>query len=143
MTGGWLSYIRLQARAMSGNPKDGFLIAEEFISATIVGIISEHKRKRPAFAGRFAVLDQFCDLTYQSLGVRPADAGIGNGFSVDAFADLLRTFFQIGLDHKALYHGLDVTGMTAGMKDFFADSRLFVILLGGVGMVGVYDQCRI
>lgn len=109
MTGGWLSYIRLQARAMSGNPKDGFLIAEEFISATIVGIISEHKRKRPAFAGRFAVLDQFCDLTYQSLGVRPADTGVGDGFSINTFADLLAAFFQVGFDHESLDHGLDVT----------------------------------
>lgn len=44
MIGGWQSYIKQQGRAMFGRRRDGFLIEEGFITATIVVTILERKK---------------------------------------------------------------------------------------------------
>ena len=54
MIGGWQSYIKQQGRAMFGRRRDGFLIEEEFTTATIVVTILERKdlerKENPRFS---------------------------------------------------------------------------------------------
>ena len=54
MIGGWQSYIKQQEKAMFGRQRDGSLIEDGFITATIAAIILEHKEKYdfyPVFFG--------------------------------------------------------------------------------------------
>ena len=58
--------------------------------------------------------DQLRQLHDQPLGVVPADAGVGDGFSVDAIADVLAAGLQVALHHESLDHGFQMGGLAAG-----------------------------
>ena len=74
------------------------------------------------------------------VGILPANTGISYGFPVDAFADFLASAFQIGFNHKSLYHRTDIRAMPAGVEHILADPGLLIIFLTRVGVVGIHDQ---
>ena len=84
--------------------------------------------------------DQLRQLQDQPFGVGPADAGVGDGFAVDAAAHDLATGFQVALHHEALDQALEVRVLAAGVEDLLADAPLLVGVLAGVGVIGIHDQ---
>ena len=94
-------------------------------------------------AALFLYSNQVRNIQYQLFRFSPADAGIGDGLSVDTFADGLGTALQVGFNHETLHHGLDIFRMAAGVEDFLADAWLLPVFLGGIGMVGIHDQAHI
>lgn len=58
-------------------------------------------------------------------------------------ANLLIARFDITFNHETFYQfmkfGIDHTTV----KNFFGDTNLLFILFVGVGVVGVYDNCRV
>ena len=84
-------------------------------------------------------LAAFCDFVDELFAVFPAEAGVGDGAAVYAFADLLAAFFDVAFDHEAFYQVMNVFGVFAAVEYFSGDTDLFFKLLAGVCVVGVYD----
>ena len=55
MIGGWQSYIKQQEKAMFGRQRDGSLIEDGFITATIAAIILERKENSDFYPVLFSV----------------------------------------------------------------------------------------
>lgn len=88
-------------------------------------------------------LQAFRHIVDQSLGGFPSEAGIGYGFAVAVFADLLAALLNVAFNHNALDHIADLLGVTAAVKNLFYDAHLFGVLFAGVGVVAVYDAGRV
>ena len=81
-----------------------------------------------------------CKIQDQPLGLCPAEAGVGDGFTVDALLCLLRAVLNVALDHQTLNKLLDIVIMAAGVQDLLGDANLLQVLLARVGMVGIHDH---
>ena len=76
------------------------------------------------------LLQQVCDLKHETLGLLPAETGVGDGFTVDGVGtDLLASILKIAFDHKALDHPLDVGTVAAAVQYLLDNARLLKILL--------------
>ena len=62
----------------------------------------------------------------------PAETGIGNGFTVNAVLYLLAAVLDIGLNHKALNHLLNIVAVAHGMEHLICDSDLLHIFFTAV-----------
>ena len=83
---------------------------------------------------------KFCELKDEGTALFPAEAGVGDGLAVDAFADLLTAIFDVALDHEAFHNAGDVRGVAAAGHDVFGDADLLHVFLAGVVMVAVDDD---
>lgn len=61
----------------------------------------------------------------QSFGLFPAQAGIGDRFSVAVPVYVLGAIFDVTLDHQALDQFFDLRRISAAVHDVFADIDLF------------------
>ena len=86
---------------------------------------------------------KFCELEDKGAALFPAEAGVGDGFAVDAFADLLATIFDVALDHEAFHDAGDVRGVAAAGHDVFSDADLLHVFLAGIVMVAIDDDSRV
>ena len=82
-------------------------------------------------------------IQYQFLGLIPTDAGIGDGLAKALLGDLACAVLQVTFDHEALDHAADVAVVTAGVENLLADAGLLQVLLAGVGVVGIDNDCRV
>ena len=87
---------------------------------------------------KYIDLCKFSDFKNESFCIIPSKTWICDGFSVNAFANLLAAFFDVALDHDALYEVLDIGINAAGVEYLFYDPDLLLELLAGVVVVGVY-----
>ena len=85
-------------------------------------------------------LYQLCELEDKGAALFPAEAGVGDGLAVDAFADLLTAIFDVALDHEAFHGAGNVRGVAAAGHDVFGDADLLHVFLAGVVMVAVDDD---
>ena len=99
-----------------------FKRARSFLRARSAEPVSSHK---------------FRELENESAALFPAEAGVGDGLAVDAFADLLTAIFDVALDHEAFHDAGDVRGVAAAGHDVFGDADLLHVFLAGVVMVAV------
>lgn len=76
----------------------------------------------------------------QFFGILPAEAGIGDRFSVDSAVGGLRTFLDIRFDHKPLDDGFDVGGLAHAVQHFFCDTRLFKEFFCGIRVVCIHNN---
>ena len=83
---------------------------------------------------------KFCELEDKGAALFPAEAGVGDGFAIDAFADLLTAIFDVALDHEAFHDAGDIRGVAAAGHDVFGDADLLHVFLAGVVMVAVDDD---
>ena len=81
------------------------------------------------------VLYLICDFLNETFRFTPTNTGICDRFTVNPLSNFLTTVFQIGLDHKSLYHRAYLGAMAAGIENILANSRLLIVFLGGVRMV--------
>ena len=58
-------------------------------------------------------------------------------------ADLLVAWFDIAFNHKSFYQSMDFRVNETAVKNLFCNSYLLLILLVGIGMIGIYDYCRV
>ena len=58
-------------------------------------------------------------------------------------ANLLAARFYIAFDHQPFDQRCDARIIPAAVKNFTGDPRLLVILLIRIGMVRIYDGCRV
>ena len=79
------------------------------------------------------------DLIQEALGIFPAQAGVGDGFAIAVFADLLASWFNVAFNHDTLDKVMDVRGMAAAVQNLLDDADLLGILLVGIGMIGVHN----
>ena len=66
---------------------------------------------------------------YKSFGIFPSETRVGNGLTVDAFSDLLITFFYIAFYHHTLDKIPDVGIDGAVMHYFLCNPNLLLELL--------------
>ena len=78
------------------------------------------------------VLSEVCQLVYKSLGLIPADAGVGDTLAVNSAVGLLVAVLDVGLDHKSLDQVQDIVRVARAVKDLLCNARLLVPLLAGV-----------
>ena len=83
---------------------------------------------------------QFRELEDKGAALFPAEAGVGDGFAVDAFADLLTAIFDVALDHEAFHDAGDDRGVAAAGHDVFGDADLLHVFLAGIVMIAVDDD---
>ena len=83
---------------------------------------------------------KFCELEDKGAALFPAEAGIGDGLAVDAFADLLAAVFDVALDHEAFHDAGDVGRVAAAGHDVFGDADLLHVFLAGVVVIAVDDD---
>ena len=70
-------------------------------------------------------LQQFRHVVDEAFGFFPAQAGVGDGFAICAFTDLLIAVFDIAFNHQAFDQLLDVSLMFAAVDDVLGDTDLF------------------
>ena len=58
-------------------------------------------------------------------------------------ANLLIARFDITFNHETFYQFMKFRIDHTTVKNFFGDTNLLFILFVGVGVVGVYDNCRV
>ena len=116
-------------------------------------IPKSRREKSTVFSGKFlhgvcmgpaaeSLYQAFCDVVDKSFGVGPSKAGVGDGLAVAVLADFLAAWLKVAFDHDALDHLLNLAGMAA-VEHLLDNPNLFLVLLAGVGMVGIYDAGRI
>ena len=84
-----------------------------------------------------ASLYQLCELEDKGAALFPAEAGVGDGLAIDAFADLLAAIFDVALDHEAFHDAGDVRGVATAGHDVFGNADLLHVFLAGVVMIAV------
>ena len=89
--------------------------------------------------------DKFRDIEDEPLRVLPAQAGIGDGLSIDMVlcTNFLCAFYQIAFNHQSLDEPADIIGVSAASQHLFGDTDLFHKLFAGVGVIDINDTCRI
>ena len=83
-------------------------------------------------SGSFTIavfLYKVCNLIKKTFCILPAKAWVGDGFSVNMFADFLVSGFNIAFHHHALYKGADVLGNAAAVENFLDNAWLLGIIL--------------
>ena len=85
-------------------------------------------------------LYQLCEFEDKGAALFPAEAGVGDGLAVDAFADLLTAIFDVALDHEAFHDAGNVRGVAAAGHDVFGDADLLHVFLAGIVMIAVDDD---
>lgn len=101
------------------------------------------KKPEKTFSGFvyfFLFLKKIRDIQNQSFRFFPAKAGVGDRFSVNAVFRLLASVFDIAFNHESFYVAFDILRMAAAVKNFFADSYLFIIFFIGVCMVCINNN---
>ena len=58
-------------------------------------------------------------------------------------ANFLIARFNIAFDHKTFHQSMKFRVYLAAVENFFGNTNLLIILLVRVGMVGVYNDCRV
>ena len=90
------------------------------------------------------LLQQVGHVVDELFGLFPAQAGVGDGLSIDALANLLAAVLQIAFDHDALDHGFQLSIVPAAVKHLPGDADLLQILLAGVVVVAaVVPSCAV
>ena len=79
----------------------------------------------------------------QTLGIIPSQTRVGDGFSVDVFADFLAAWFDVALDHDSFDEVTDIVGVTTAVEYFLDDTDLLHVFFVGVGVVCIDDTSRI
>lgn len=79
----------------------------------------------------------------QPLALRPAQAGIRDGFSVDSLPDFLAARLDIAFHHDTLYQLVNVFGNLSVVEDFGDNAGLLGVAFVGVGVIGIHDACGI
>ena len=87
----------------------------------------------------FGDLYLFGNIVQETLGIRPAETGVRDGFSVDAFADPLAAFLKIAFNHESLDHPVDLPVGVPVVQDFPCNADLFKVFLVGIAVIGVND----
>ena len=87
-------------------------------------------------------LHLFRDVEYLPFGIAPAEAGVGNGFSVHLVFRLV-ALFQKAFYHKALDDFFEIGIVKAVLHNLFADTYLLFEFFAAVGMVCVYNHCGV
>ena len=99
------------------------------------------KRKKPAVRQVFFfLLNFFSKFINEFFGLFPAEAGVGDRFSVNSTAGFLAAVFDITFDHEAFYHFCNVAVIFSAVHNFVGNSDLFEPLFSGVGMVAVNNN---
>ena len=86
----------------------------------------------------------FCDSIQKFFWFFPSQTRIGNRFAIYVIAaDLLVAWFDIAFNHKSFYQSMDFRVNETAVKNLFCNSYLLLVLLVGIGMISIYDYCRI
>ena len=88
-------------------------------------------------------LSKVCEVEEEAFGLFPAEAGVGDGASVDVFAGFLAAVLDVRLYHQTLYEFADELALAGAVENLLGYAALFQVLLAGVGVVAVHDDGRI
>ena len=87
----------------------------------------------------FVLAAVFRYVVDQPFGFFPAEARVGDGLAVDAFAYLLGAVLDVTFHHEAFYQGADVRVVFAAGKHFLDYPLLLKGVFAGIGVVAVDD----
>ena len=80
------------------------------------------------------------NIQNETLGLLPAQAGIGDGLTEDTLLGLAGAVLDVALDHESLDETPDVGILTAAVHHVLGDAGLLQVLLPRVVVVGVHDD---
>ena len=90
----------------------------------------------------FTVLQHFCKIADETLGLRPAEARIGDGLSVYSAVYALIAVLDIAFHEKTFNNGIEILILHV-VENFLGYSYLLEGVFAAVGVIGVYYYCGI